>query len=151
MATYGTFVDGVSLKASEVNDFFVWTTFTGVLKQGVTVATSSNASRYARVNDLIHVCYSLKSGGLGTTGAIEVDLPITAVSAAARTVGFGIFFDSDTSTTYSIVPALNSTTTVRFLTSSATSLTSYLGLANGPLITLANNDELQFSIVYEAA
>ena len=152
MATYGTFVDGVSLKASEVNDFFVWTTFTGVVKQSVTLSTSTNVCRYARVNDLIHVTYRFTISTAGTaSNSVEVNLPIAAVSTSARSVGFGSISDSSTSTTYYVVPVLNSTTTVRFLTSTATSLTSYFGLTNGPAITLASGDAMLFSIVYETA
>lgn len=152
MATYGTFVNGVSLKAAEVNDFFVWTTFTGVLKQPGTLSTSNNVCRYARVNDLVHVSYWFIALSAGTaSNSVEVNLPITAATTSSRTVGFGSIRDDSTSTTYNVVPVLNSTTTVRFLTSSATSLTSYFGLTNGPAITLASGDSLTFSVVYEAA
>jgi hypothetical protein len=152
MATYGTFVDGVSLKAAEVNDFFIWTTFTGVPKQSVNLSTSVNVCRYARVNDLIHVCYSFGIESAGTaSNAVEVNLPVTAATTSSRTVGFGLIIDNSTSINYNVVPILNSTTTVRFLTSSATTLTSYFGLANGPAITLASGDVLRFSVVYKAA
>ena len=152
MATYGTFVDGVSLKASEVNDFFQWTTFAGVIKQLGSVSSSQNRCRYARVNKLIHASFNFPLNGTGTAGnRVEVDLPIAAASTSARTIGFGSIFDTSTSTRYDVVPLLNSTTTVVFLTTSATSLTSYFGLTNGPAITLAVDDSVTFSIVYEAA
>lgn len=152
MATYGTFVDGVSLKSSEVNDFLVWTTFTGVVKQPGTLSTSSNVCRYAKVNKLIHVSFSFAIISNGTaSNRVEVNLPVAAVSTSARSIGFGEIVDFSTSTRYNVIPVLNSTTTVVFLTSSATSLTTYFGLTNGPAITLASSDVLQFSIVYEAA
>lgn len=153
MATYGTFVNGVSLKAAEVNDFFAWTTFTGVLKQSNTVGASTNRCRYAKVNKLIHVTFNFTTNGPGTAGnAVEVNLPFNAASASARVSGIGIITDQSTLTSYTVIPVLNSTSTVRFLTSSATSLTSYFGLTNGPAITLANDgDRVNFSMVYEAA
>ena len=153
MATYGTFVDGVSLKAAEVNDFFVWTSFTGVVKQNKTVGASTNRCRYAKVNKLIHVTYNFAFNDFGNAGfAVEVNLPFNAPSSSSRVVGFGTMSDASTLTSYELVPVLSSTTAVRFLTSTATSLTSYFGLTNGPAITLdSDNDSINFSIVYETA
>jgi hypothetical protein len=154
MATFGTFANGVSLKAVELNDFLVWTSFTPVLRQSATVATvaSGRVGRYASVNKLIYVNYNMQANGAGTaSNRFEVDLPLTAVSSSGRVAGFGVFFDASSSTIYQIIPVLVSTTRFAFITSSATSLTSYLGTTNGPAITLAVSDQLQFSVVYEAA
>jgi len=152
MATYGTFANGVSLKAAEVNDFFVWTSFTPLARQSVTFSYSAGIGRYAKVNKLVHaVCY-FRVTSAGTPGnALECDLPVTAATTSMRTVGWGIIGDDSTSTFYNVYPVLSSTTRVRFLTSSATSLTSYFGLTNGPAITFASNDSAEFHIVYEAA
>jgi hypothetical protein len=152
MATYGTFVDGVSLKAAEANDFFKWTTFTGVVKQSVTLSASTNTCRYAQVNKLIHVSFYFVISSTGTTGnRVEVNLPVTAASSSIRTVGFGTIRDQSALTTYNVVPVLNSTTTVAFLSTSATSLTNYFGVTGGPTVTLASSDTVRCSIVYEAA
>ena len=152
MATYGTFVNGVSLKAAEANDFLTWTTFTGVLKQSVTVSTSTNRCRYARVNDLVIVSifFTVSSGGTANN-RIEINLPITAATASSRTIGFGLLRDQSALTTYLAVPVLNSTTTMVFLSSSATSLTTYVGMTNGPALQLAADDTVNTTIVYQAA
>jgi hypothetical protein len=152
MATYGTFVNGVSLKAAEVNDFFKWTTFTGVVKQPGTLGTSSNICRYARVNDLVIATFNFKVLGAGTaSNRIEVNLPITASTTSSRSIGFGTIRDDSTSTFYRVVPVLNATGTMAFISSFATSLTTYVGMTNGPALTLASNDDIQATIVYEAA
>jgi hypothetical protein len=38
-----------------------------------------------------------------------------------------------------------------FISSFATSLTTYVGMTNGPALTLASGDDIQTTIVYEAA
>ena len=152
MATYGTFVNGVSLKAAEANDFLKWTAFTGVLKQSVTLGTGTNRCRYARVNDLVIVSMYFTVLGAGTANnRIEINLPITASTTSSRTIGFGSLRDQSALTTYLAVPVLNSTTTMVFLSSSATSLTTYVGMTNGPALQLAADDQVQTTIVYEAA
>jgi hypothetical protein len=154
MATYGTFVDDVSLKASEINDFFTWVNFTPVLKQNVTVSTTTatRIARYARVNKLIMVYFSLPVSGTGTANnAIEINLPVAASTSSIRVVGSARFFDQNALDTFNFVPVLNSTTTFRFLANAGTSLTSYVGLTGAPGLTLASGDSIRVSLMYETA
>ena len=157
MATYGTFVDGVSLKAVEVNDFFVWTTFTPVLKQSNTVGIKSSPNslgRYARVNKLIlvNIRCGVSDASTGTANnAIEINLPVAAATTSSRVVGRALITDFSPQDYILGVPVLNSTTTVRFLANAGTSLTSYVGLTGAPTLTLAENDSVSCFLMYEAA
>ena len=154
MATYGTFVDDVSLKASEINDFFTWVDFTPVLKQNVTVSTTTanRFARYARVNKLIMVYFQLVVSGAGTANnAIEINLPVAASTSSIRVVGSARFFDQNAVDSFIFVPVLNSTTTFRFLANAGTSLTSYVGLTGAPGLTLASGDVFNVSLMYETA
>jgi hypothetical protein len=154
MATYGTFVDNVSLKAAEANDFFDWVDFTPVLKQNVTVSTNTvgRVARYARVNKLIIVNIVASCTSAGTANnAIEINLPVTASSSSMRVVGSGAFQDASPSGFVLSVAVLNSTTTCRFLSDQGTSLTSYVGLTGAPGLTLAGSDVIRFSLMYETA
>jgi len=156
MAAYGTFVDGVSLKAAEVNNFLVWTSFTPVLKQNVTVgiSTSFKIAEYAQVNKLVVVIFSFRvaNGQAGTANnAIQIDLPVTASSASMRVIGRAWLKDISTTDSILAVPVLNSTTTFRFLANAGTSLTSYVGLTGAPTLTLEQQDSMQGYLIYEAA
>jgi hypothetical protein len=157
MATYGTFVDGVSLKAAEANDFLVWTTFTPVLKQSNTVnltGAPSTVGRYARVNKLVlvRIACQVATAATGTANnAIEINLPVTASTASMRVVGSAQLRDNSATDYILAVPVLNSTTTIRFLANAGTSLTSYVGLTGAPTLTLAEGDTVACFLSYEAA
>lgn len=152
MATYGTFVDGVSLKASEANDFFAWTVFTPVLRQSNVVTLTQAIGQYARVNSVVIASFFVRAGGNGTSNnRIEIDLPVAAASTNRRIIGCGHVVDANLSDYFLISAVQYSTTRVAFLSNTGTSLTSYVGTTNGPAMTLANDDRIQCLLVYEAA
>lgn len=154
MATYGTFVDNVSLKFSEVNDFFVPQTIASpVLTQGVNVTYGNDRlMAYYQVNKFVHGNFYLNVTGTGTLNSrIEVDLPVAAASSSVRVIGEALISDIS-AVLYRVCRIVQfSTTKMAFLTDSATSLTTYLGQTNGPNIRLALNDTLWGSFRYEAA
>lgn len=154
MATYGTFVDGVSLKAAEANDFLKWTSFSPSVFQGVNPGTKgATFGKYARVNKFVLVIIYLEIAGSGSGAGVhpvQVDLPLAASSSSMRVIGRATFFDFSTDY-FNAFPVLNSTTTCTFLSNTATSLTNYVGFANGPQLTLANNDVIRIQMMYEAA
>ena len=154
MATYGTFADGVSLKAAEANDFFVWEDFTPVVTQSNTMTfTGSIRARYARVNKLVFVNFAAIFNTTGTSNnSIEFTLPVTASSTSFRVVGSALFKDASNSNQFILgIPVLSSTTACRFLSNTSTSMTTYIGLTNGPNLTLASNDLITVRLMYEAA
>lgn len=154
MAKYGTFVDGVSLKFSEANDFFNRASILlPVLTQGVNVTYANDRTLdYYQVNKLVYGYFTLFPTSSGTLNSrIEVDLPVTAASSSMRVIGEGYIYDLS-AVLYRVFRVVRlSTTKMAFLTDSATSATTYLGEANGPNIRLASGDILQGSFRYEAA
>jgi hypothetical protein len=154
MATYGTFVDDVSLKFSEVNDFFTAQTEPfPVLTQGVNVTYGNDRlMAYYKVNKFVHGNFYLNATTSGTLNSrIEVSLPVTAASSSVRLIGEALIYDIS-AVSYRICRIVQiSTTRMAFLTDSATSLTTYLGQTNGPNTRLALNDILWGSFRYESA
>lgn len=152
MATYGTFVDGVTFKASEANDFLVWTSFTPQIFQGGAALGLLGGARssYARVNDLIiyQLTVTMSTSSASAGSAIEALLPINASADTPRVIGSGFILGSSNLDRFAVVR--QSATRVRFLSDTTTSLTTFIGQTNGPAITLTGN-QIQFSIMYEAA
>ena len=148
MATYGTFVDATTLKASEANDFFRNQTSTAVPKQVVSLGVSGT-NRFFVVNKTVFWNCLLGVDSPGTaSNAITVDFPVAPSSGSFRAIGFGYYFDiSDNMKLVSVVKA--SSTTVEFMTDAGTSLTNRLGI--NPAITAANGDVISFYCIYEAA
>jgi hypothetical protein len=153
MATFGTFVDDVSLKANELNDFLKRTTFTSVLTQGSVVSQQQQGQGfYFQVNKLVLCVVRCRPSTSGTLNQrIEVDLPVAAVSSSVRVIGGGYVYDSSDNDVTLLRVVQYSTTKVAFLTETTTSLTTYLGQSNGPALQIANNDDIFFHCVYAAA
>lgn len=150
MATYGTFADGVTLKASELNTFFTSTAPATVTATQGSSLTSSAVSRYFVVNKVVFWNLFCTFTNAGTAAnALEVTLPITASSGSFRAVGFGRFYDSSVPDVKLITPIKASTTTLQFLSDNGTSLTNRFGV--NPAVTVAIDDTLAFWICYEAA
>ena len=149
MATYGTFVDGVTLKASELNNFLSRTTYTPVATQGVPL-TFSAQSRYYVVNKVVFWNGNFTFSSAGTaSNALVFNLPVTASSGSFRAIGFCRFFDDNTTDVKLLTVVKASTTTIQFLSNDGTSLTNRFGV--NPAVTIANDDVIAFNIVYEAA
>lgn len=145
-------MDGVSLKASEANDFFKWTSFTTVCRQSNAITADQSFGKYAQVNKTVIYVFRFRAGGAGTAGnRIEIDLPVTAASSSVRVIGSALFNDQSASDWITCNAVQFSTTRLAFLTNTGTSLTSYLGTTNGPAITVAINDFLGGVVSYEAA
>lgn len=156
MATFGTFVDGATLKAAELNDLLKPTSFTPVLRQSNTVTTQATqrVGLYQVVNKLVFVQVNavVNAGSSGTANnRIEVDLPVTAAANSVRVIGCGYIEDDSAADVFRVAVVQVSTTRVAFLAEASTSLSTYVGQTGGPTLTLAELDSVGFSIVYEAA
>lgn len=154
MADFGSFVNGVSLKASELNTLFQKTTFAPVMRQSAIVnAAASSSAFYFRVNKVIVCTINFLANSAGTaSNQVEIDLPVTASSGAARVIGHGFYFNFGAANPISLIRVVRiSTTRIAFLSETATTMTQYLGLTNGPAITIASNDRVFCSFAYEAA
>lgn len=152
MATFGTFVDNTTLKASELNGFLDLVLFEPVLRQSSAIATGVDNGYYWRVNKLVCAAFWTGIDGTGTAGQpILVDLPVTAATNSFRVIGTGVFQDSSANNMRLLRVVQYSTTRAAFLTAEATSMTAYFGAANGPNTAVGIGDNLQFTITYEAA
>jgi hypothetical protein len=157
MATYGTFVDGVSLKSSEFNDFLVWKTFSFSIRQGaISLTSASTFAKYAQVNKLVFFTASGTVQAVGTANtAVEFVLPVTAAASTQTVIGSAFIKDNDTgggtSDIIRLVPVMSSTTRVKFLADDSTSTTIYLGQTDGPTFQFGLNDNFGIFGVYEAA
>ena len=153
MAGFGTFVDDVSLKASELNTFFATTSFSPQITQSNTVSMAGQAQgHYFRVNKVVVCTVNALCASTGTGGnRIELTLPVTASSSSVRTIGYGYLFDFSGVGVRLMRAVQFSTTRAAFLTGNATSLTSYAGLTNGPAFTVGDNDRFFCVLQYEAA
>lgn len=155
MATYGTFVDGVTLTASEANSIGVWNdSATPVIRQPSSILIQTGTTSYMNyvlINKLVYVQSRIVLNGAGTANTVVlVDMPITAAAGSAHVIGEGRFNDSGTDQ-YLVRVVQYSTTRFAFLTTEATSTTMYVGLTGGPGPALATNDSITFRAVYEAA
>jgi hypothetical protein len=154
MATFGTFVNNVSLKASELNTFFARTAFTPVFRQSATITTSTSTrpSNYFIVNKLVFCSVRASATTSGTSNnRIEFDLPVAAASNAERVIGSGFIEDNSANDIIRVIAVRVSTTRVAFLTNASTSLSTYLGQTGGPTLTIANLDIFSLFLTYEAA
>jgi len=152
MATFGTFVDGATLKATELNDLLKRTQFVPVVRQPNSITITSSVGFYQQVNKLVFCQIKLRLTNPGTVNTrIEVDLPVTAATNSERVVGFGFIEDDSANDVLRVAVVRVSTTRVAFLAEGSTSLTTYVGQTGGPTLTLESNDDLGFNIVYEAA
>jgi len=124
-----------------VADLGAWISWTPVVTQGATPTLTNSGSTYTKNGRTVTAHCLVNFTGAGTAANdIVSTLPITA--AAARGVGSFYFIDAGTGYTGGSC-RLESTTTVKFL-ATATSLF-------GQSTTIANTDQLSFTITYEAA
>lgn len=153
VATFGTFVDGVSLKASELNSLLVSTTFTPVIRQSSSLTVTDAFGRYQKVSNtvLCQAFFQVFANGVANN-RIEFDLPVTAATNSVRVIGSGYIFDAGSTNVLRVAVVRFSTTKAAFLGGLSNSLTNYLGLsAATPTITLEAGDFFGFTIQYEAA
>jgi hypothetical protein len=157
MATFGTFVDGVSLKAAEFNQLLVSVSSTPVIRQSNLVSTNTSLTqgKYFLVNKLVIYNFRWVSGVSGTGTAsnrIELDLPVAAASNSMRVIGSGYYIDqSESPSAFRMAIIQFSTTRAAFLSETTTSLATNIGQTNGPAVTIAPTDSFVGTIMYEAA
>lgn len=153
MATYGTFVDGFTLSAAELNTMYSRTSFTPELFQPSSLTLdSSSYGYYTQVNKIVHCAVYVEGFSAGTANnRIEVALPVTAASGSDRVLGVGYCFDSSAINIFRVACLRVSTTRVAFLADASTSMSTYLGQTGGPTFTFDDNDTVSFNIWYRAA
>jgi hypothetical protein len=150
------FTAGQVLTAAQLNGIgesgvlFTPTISDGVLGNGTLSAT------YQRVNKIVVATYVWTLGSTSTiTGAIGFSLPFTATSSTnmpTQILGTGLYSDASGGIDFVIYPFFSSTTTVRLLTSVASTAFTTVGLVNATApVAFGTSDIIRARIIYEAA
>ena len=125
-----------------------WTTWTPVVTQSNAVTVTVTSATYARFGRLIIARAKLVATAAGTAANhITISVPVTAAVGSFTACGIFWWYDASTSTHYTGSAHLDGTTYILGIASGATGGMGF----NTPNLALANNDELSFTIVYEAA
>lgn len=153
MATFGTFVDNVSLKASEMNGLGARTAFTPTCFQPSAISASLTIfGSYFVFNKMVFCLIYFPASSAGTSGQrIEFGLPVTAESSSVRVIGEGVFVSGAPGTARRLSVVQYSTTRAALLTAEANSLTAYFGTSGGPNTAIASGNFFTLSMRYEAA
>jgi hypothetical protein len=147
----GTWSAGDILTAADLNAIGAWTAYTPVLAQNGTRTATVDYAEYCQINKMCIANVRLTCTTSGSAGSnITVTLPVSASATATRPiVGSGYFYD-DSLTDIRLVSVWRAnSTTVAFSVEEGTSDSTGLGWV--PSLALANNDIINFSIVYQVA
>jgi hypothetical protein len=127
----------------------VWTTYTPILSQTVTVSTSTTTGRYVRFGSLVIVRVRLIASSSGTAGGIiTASLPITAdpVYSTFGISGNGIIFKAATNVQHHV--ALHTAaSTVSFVSD----ISGGGNFGQQSSFQLVSGDYVSFTTMYEVA
>lgn len=138
----GSWVAGDVLTATDLNAIGTWTTFTPIVQQSSTVTTTVNYAKYCLINKLCFVNADIGLTSAGTAGQIiTVTIPL-AGATVARIYGSGFFYDASATSTILLTSTRLLDGYVSFFSSSGT-------LGSTHAITIANGDNISFSVMYE--
>lgn len=122
-----------------------WQDWSPTLTQGVTVSRTITYGRWCRANTRVWAQCFLTCSSSGTSGqVITVSLPLAASNGDGMACGSGFVLDG--TTFYVGCARLRTTTTADII---AHAQTNVLGAA--PSMQLTTNDQVHFTIFYEAA
>ena len=139
---------GQILTAATMNSIgAAWETFTPVISQGATITKTTGYSKYSQVNKLVTFAgqFTLTSAGT-VSNDLQVTLPINNNNPSTTgVVGSAIFFDASAPRFYTLVVAPASAGLIKFIYDNTA---AYFG--QSPAVTVANTDQLSFTVTYEA-
>ena len=126
-----------------------WTTYTPTLTQSGAVTKTVTQASYVQIGKTVNVRFSLLCTGAGTANnAVLVGLPV-ACEANSWVMGNVLLFDASAGIYYTGVVYDQTSTTIGFYISGATSLA---GVTGGVFaVALASNDRISGVFTYEAA
>lgn len=128
------------------------TSYTPTWTQSGTVTNTIEYSRYSRIGRRVEYQFALTATGSGTgANVMTLTLPVTAAYASAATAyGCYTFSDASVPSYWTGMIVLNSTTTMKFISSATGSSFTFLGTTNFTA-AVASGDVLTGTIIYEAA
>lgn len=123
-----------------------WTSWTPSIFQGVAVSFTNTSSRFVRIGRTIIGQASCAITSAGSSGsALEVSIPVAAVTTGNPVVGTLLYFDSGTAY-YHAAAAIFTSTSVRFYAHNVG-----VPVGQAPAFGAASGDGFQFQFQYEAA
>lgn len=171
MATFGTFVSGQTLTATELNSAGDFASYTPTWTQSVAITKTVNWARYMKLNKFVYGSVKMTASSAGTgNNPILVGLPVNA-SSNNFLMGSMMYFDTSANsvTAFSVPAYYNSASTLSFYPYTAPSADVLEVLTDGfitgrfgqnPLppigtaktgITVASGDVIYVQFMYEAA
>lgn len=124
-----------------------WTSWTPALRQnGASVAATVNTARYTKIGRTVHGQFILTAAAVGSSGTIDVSLPVTTISAASGNIslGAGLFYVLSTAKRYNVIAEELDTGRMYFI-DDINNASLGIGLA------LGIGDILRIHFTYEAA
>lgn len=137
----------VKVDAASVG-FSAYSAYTPVITQNGARTTSALVARYVKFGRMVNCSGYAAISNAGTAGnALTVSLPIPAATTSGIIIGSGMFYDASADDTYALVVAADTSTTIKFYTSSTTGGTAF---GVNPSLAVANTDFLSWEATYEA-
>lgn len=123
-----------------------WVDYTPTLTQGVAVTKTINSARYCQFQKTVLVTVKMTATGAGTGGQfVLIGLPLAARTGNATVTGTVGIYDASTNIWYTTMAQLNTTTDVYMFYQTGNAFGSV------PAVTLAVNDQIHCSFMYEVA
>lgn len=141
---------GQVLTAATMNSIgAAWETYTPVFKTGATTRTATiNYARFSLIQKVMTLQVELTCTEIGTVnGALSISIPtgFTISRTVSSSSVVGSFFIADAGTAFFSGSAILG---ANIVTGIATSATDFMG-ANSPALTIAVNDKVSFTAVFE--
>jgi hypothetical protein len=129
------------------------TSWASPIAAGITIGSGTVTGSYARIGDIVHCRFRFTFGaGSAITGAVSLQLPVTAVFSAGAINAIGEAVDASATTFYQVwVAQLTSTTVAIRAVNAAATYTTGTALASTVPFTWAASDELNVTFSYFAA
>jgi hypothetical protein len=161
MATFGTFVAGQILLASELNAPMAWTSYTPALTSSGTQPVLGTASvatgKYVQINKFVYGYFNIQFGTSGITagtGTYFISLPVPSARTSGNfweyNLGTGSFNDNSSANDFMLKFNFSSATTMAAYYWSAFNST-LAGLGAAAPVAIAASDRFSGFFAYEAA
>ena len=151
MANPFPFVAGSILEAAQLNGIGETTSFTPVFTN-LTVGNGTVTAYYTRIQKLVKVYVNVLFGSTTSiTGALTMDLPITAKSDVLRQLTLARLFDATDSASFGVCDINAATTVTVTVISAGSTYARPAALSSTVPFTWTTSDSITLNLIYEAA
>jgi hypothetical protein len=145
---------GLAVDSTHLAGLGAWTDYSGsaawTMSGSGTITDTVNYAKYCRLGNLvIYQAFHTVSSISSPVGNCLFSLPVTAAATSFRTLGSASIYDANATDVWVGAVLLESTTTVSVRITST--LNSGYFSATNPIATLAANDSVGYTVIYEAA